>query len=78
MMTRMMVAVRRAIGMSLGLCLDWSALASRCLCDPGDLTLDALLAGIPPRRAGNFLLLAQKKVTKEKSLFIWSKRLIKQ
>jgi len=25
-------------------------------------------AGIPPRRAGNFLLLAQKKVTKEKSL----------
>ena len=29
-------------------------------------------AGIPPRRAGNFLLLAQKKVTKEKSLtFAW-------
>jgi hypothetical protein len=27
-------------------------------------------AGIPPRRAGNFLLLAQKKVTKEKSLDI--------
>jgi len=26
------------------------------------------VAGIPPRRAGNFLLLAQKKVTKEKSL----------
>jgi len=25
---------------------------------------------VPPRRAGNFLLLAQKKVTKEKSLSI--------
>ena len=39
-----------------------------CRLSPGGLVRLAAARRVPPRRAGNFLLLAQKKVTKEEGL----------